>query len=127
MAVRPVLAPPAAVQADPSPSPGDPFSGPRGRALRDEAVAFLRDWLPEQARRTYREMIRHDPGGWHRDPHFAGGIIAEHALRGNGITEVALGVPSLDAVWPELLRRAVLDDQSAPATADARRNGGPPA
>lgn len=105
------------MQADPSPSPGeaprDPFAGPRGRALRDEAVAFLRGWLPEAARRTYREMIRLDPDGWHRDPHFTGGVIVEHALRGNGITERALEIASLDAVWPELLRRAVLDDEAA--------------
>lgn len=87
----------------------DPFGGPRGGALRDEAVAFLREWLPDEARRAYREMIEEDPLLWSRHPHFAGGLIVEHALRGNGIDEHALGVPDLDAVWPDLLRRAVLD------------------
>jgi hypothetical protein len=54
-------------------------------------------------------MIAADPEGWWRDPHFAGGIIPRHALRGNGLDERALGVADLDRIWPELLRLAVLD------------------
>ena len=73
-------------------------------------VAFLRDWLPAEAKRTYRAMLAADPDHWHRHPHFAGGIIQEHALRGNGITEKVLGVQSLDDVWPALLEMALRDD-----------------
>jgi hypothetical protein len=76
-------------------------------ALRDEVVAFLREWLPASAARAYRRMIAADPVDWSAHPHFQGGIIVEHALRGNGITEEVLGVESLEAIWPELLRLAV--------------------
>lgn len=76
-------------------------------AIRREAVEFLRWWLPEEAKRVYRAMIRDDPENWCRDPHFSGGIIVKHALRGNGIDERALGITDLDAVWPDLLRAAV--------------------
>jgi hypothetical protein len=76
-------------------------------AVRDAVVAFLRGWLPAEARRVYREMIRHDPERWFLDAHFRGGVIVRHALRGNGLDERALGVQDLDAVWPDLLRRAV--------------------
>jgi hypothetical protein len=34
------------------------------------------------------------------------------ALRGNGFTERVVGVASLDAVWPELLREAVAEGES---------------
>jgi len=85
----------------------DPFAGARGQAIRDEVVAFLRAWLPEEARRVYRDMMEDDPLHWSRDPHFAAGVIVEHALRGNGIDERTLGVRSLEEVWPDLLRRAV--------------------
>jgi len=91
---------------------GDGFSG-RSRAAQQrwqEAVAFLRQWLPPEALLVYREMIRENPKGWHLDPHFSGGIIVEHALRGNGIDERALGVEDLNAVWPALLREAVEPD-----------------
>jgi len=83
-------------------------------AVRDAVVRFLRDWLPASARETYREMIRRDPEGWSRDPHFAEGVIVKHALRGNGITEKVLGIPDLNAVWPDLLRRAVCDPDESP-------------
>lgn len=76
--------------------------------IRDEIVRFLRDWLPSRAVATYRQMILSDPEGWWKHPHFAGGIILEHALRGNGITERVVGVRSLDALWPQLLEEAVL-------------------
>lgn len=95
----------------------DPFAGTRGQAVRDEVVAFLRGWLPEEARRAYRRMMEEDPVNWSRDPHFANGVIVEHALRGNGIDERALGVPSLDEVWPELLRRAVYPEGGEPGGA----------
>jgi hypothetical protein len=78
--------------------------------VRDEIVAFLRDWLPEPARRFYRAMILRDPANWHTDPHFAGGVIVDAVLRGNGIDEKALGIRDLDAVWPDLLARAVMED-----------------
>ena len=73
-------------------------------------VAFLREWLPEPAKAVYREMIAEDPDHWPRHPHFAGGIIAEHALRGNGITEKILGVRDLEEVWPGLLELALRED-----------------
>jgi len=73
----------------------------------EEVVEFLRGWLPPSSIRTYREMIERDPIYWHRHPHFAGGIVVEHFLRGNGITETVLGVDDLDKVWPEILRRVV--------------------
>jgi hypothetical protein len=78
---------------------------------REEAIAFLRRWLPENARTAYRELIREQPETWWQDPHFAGGVIPEHALRGNGIDERALGVDSLDRIWPELLAAAVLNEE----------------
>jgi hypothetical protein len=84
-----------------------PLVGTLRDAIRREAVEFLRWWLPEGAKRVYRDMIREDPENWCRHPHFAGGIIVKHALRGNGIDERALGIPDLDAVWPELLQAAV--------------------
>lgn len=80
--------------------------------VRDEVIQFLREWLPEPAKRTYRAMIQANPEGWSRDPHFAGGIIPEHALRGNGITAEVLGVEDLDAIWPDLLRAAVNAEMS---------------
>lgn len=78
--------------------------------LRREVVEFLRAWLPEQAAQVYREMMDRDPVNWSRDPHFAGGIIVEHALRGNGLTEQALGVPDLEALWPGLLEEALREE-----------------
>jgi hypothetical protein len=82
-------------------------SSARSAALQQEAIAFLREWLPDEAKRVYREMIREDPMNWPRHPHFSDGVIVKHALRGNGIDECALGVPDLNAIWPELLRAAI--------------------
>jgi len=77
-----------------------------------EAVRFLADWLPPEVKQVYRELVRSDPEGWSRHPHFADGIIVRHALRGNGITEHALGVADLNTVWPAILRSALdLSDQ----------------
>lgn len=87
--------------------------GQWGSALCAEVVAFLRRWLPDEARQVYREMIREDPATWYQHPHFSGGIIVKHALRGNGITERVLGVPDLNAIWPDLLRAAV-EEEDAP-------------
>ncbi len=81
--------------------------GEEKRTLLIEVVAFLREWLPEEAKRTYRAMIEEDPENWSRHPHFQGGVIVNHALRWNGIDEEALGIPDLDSVWPELLRLAL--------------------
>ena len=88
---------------------GNTSSGQNGRwaAVRDEVVSFLRNWLPAEAVVVYRAMILEDPVNWYRHPHFAGGIILEHGLRGNGIDERTLGVANLDQIWPELLKAAV--------------------
>jgi hypothetical protein len=75
--------------------------------LREDVVRFLRQWLPPDAVRAYRDAIRQDPYGWFRSPHFASGYVVQHLFRGNGITESALGVPSLEPYWPDLLREAV--------------------
>lgn len=77
---------------------------------RAHLIAFLRDWLPNEAQHVYREMIRAAPHSWWHDPHFAGGIILEYALRGNGYDEKALGVKSLEPLWPDILRQAVAED-----------------
>jgi hypothetical protein len=82
--------------------------------LWSEVVAFLRESLPAQAIRIYREMITADPDAWHRDPHFGGGIVVRHLLRGNGIDEAVLGVDDLERIWPELLRDAVLNEHGPP-------------
>jgi hypothetical protein len=79
----------------------------RSAALQREAIAFLRDWLPDEAKQVYRQMILEDPVNWSRHPHFSDGIIVKHALRGNGIDERALAVADLNKIWPELLRAAV--------------------
>lgn len=72
-------------------------------------VSFLREWLPDSAIGTYRAMIEHDPQHWHRHPHFGEGIVVKRFLRGNGITEQVLGVDDLNEVWPEVLRRVVVE------------------
>ena len=77
---------------------------------RDRLIAFLRDWLPEEAKEVYREMIRAAPHSWWHDPHFKGGIILEYALRGNGFNEQALGVKNLEPLWPDLLVQTVAQD-----------------
>lgn len=79
--------------------------------LLAQIVRFLRDWLPPQAREAYREMILLDSEYWYEDPHFAGGVIPKHILRGNGITEEVLGVEDLDEVWPALLEKVVTDEE----------------
>lgn len=81
--------------------------------VENEVVEFLRDWLPEPAKRTYRGMMARDPLNWKRDPHFGRGVIVRHALRGNGYTEKLLGVPSLEPYWAELLARAVREDDAS--------------
>jgi len=83
--------------------------------VRDEIVDFLRGWLPEPAKRSYRRMMARDPQNWKRDPHFRRGVIVRHALRGNGYTEKLLGVPSLEPYWADLLARAVRDDDGPAA------------
>lgn len=82
----------------------------------DELAAFLRRWLPDGVRAEYRRIMAADPAGWPLHPHFAGGLVVRHALRGNGVDEHALGVPSLEPLWKEALARAVADagDGSAP-------------
>lgn len=78
--------------------------------VRDSVVDFLREWIPEPAKEVYREMMAEDPEHWSSDPHFGGGIVVEHFLRGNGLDENALGVPDLEPFWRDLLRRAVLTE-----------------
>lgn len=85
---------------------------------RAELIAFLRDWLPEEAKRVYREMIRSSPNAWWYDPHFEGGVILEYALRGNGFTEKALGVKNLQPLWPDLLTHAVFETEIEQADID---------
>ena len=75
--------------------------------LRQEAVDFLRAWLPERVKSVYRTLIEEGPESWRAHPHFAGGVIVDHVFRGNGLTEEALGVEDLNQVWPELLRLAL--------------------
>ena len=87
----------------------DPLAG-IDPALLAQVIRFLRDWLPPHAKQVYREMIQQDPDYWYEDPHFAGGVIPNSVLRGNGITERVLGVDDLREVWPALLERAVSDD-----------------
>ncbi len=86
--------------------PGRSAGGPLEARARGELVAFLRRWLPGEAKAAYRAMIEADPLHWPEHPHFADGVIVK-VLRGNGFTERVVGVASLDAVWPELLREAV--------------------
>lgn len=81
--------------------------------MQQSLIDFLRDRLPAAAVSVYREMIAADPEGWWRDPHFRGGVIVNGALRGNGITEQTIGVQSLEEIWPELLRRAVIAERAA--------------
>lgn len=87
----------------------DPLSGIDPQLLR-QVVRFIRDWLPPQARQVYREMMLRDPEYWYEDPHFAGGVIPDFVLRGNGITERVLGVDDLQSIWPALLERAVAEE-----------------
>jgi hypothetical protein len=94
-----------AIRISPLQKPGQPPDiDPRIHAT---VVAFLRDWLPEEAKRQYRDMIARDPDGWSHDPHFQGDVVIEHVFRGNGIDERLLGVPDLRTVWPDLLKSAV--------------------
>ena len=81
--------------------------------LRDEAVAFLRSWLPERVKAVYRALIEESPESWRAHPHFAGAVIVDHVFRGNGLTEDALGVKDLNEVWPELLRLALSSEPPA--------------
>jgi hypothetical protein len=73
-----------------------------------EIVSFLRDWLPSSAISTYRTLMLDDPDHWPQHPHFGGGVVVRHMLRGNGLPVELVGAELLDAIWPELLRRAVL-------------------
>lgn len=90
-------------------SPGTPSREVEAvdQRAEDEIVLFLREWLPEPVKEEYRKLMRANPNGWHRHPHFANGIVVVHLLRGNGISESALGVRSFDTIWPKLLRLAV--------------------
>lgn len=90
---------------------------------RDEVSAFLRRWLPPAARDAYARLMRADPTGWSRHPHFRGGLIVRCALRGNGYTEHLLGIRSLDEVWPDLLERAVRPEHSGNGAGGAPHDG----
>ena len=108
----------------------DPPGGaapPLAPEVRAEVVAFLREWLPAPARSKYREMIAKDPEGWHRHAHFGEGVAIVHFLRGNGLDERALGVRSLEGLWPELLREAVAEGKARPEEVGGRgERTGPP-
>jgi hypothetical protein len=92
-------------------------------SVQEEVVAFLRGWLPESAKQTYRELIAEDPQNWSTHPHFREGVIARHVLRGNGFTEKVLGVASLDPYWPDLLARAVAEDGATSPTGSSPQQG----
>jgi hypothetical protein len=78
--------------------------------VRHEAVQYIREWLPNEVRVTYRRLMASNPEGWHRHPHFSGGFFVNSVLRGNGLTEEALGVEDLGTVWRQLLALALTDD-----------------
>ena len=82
--------------------------------LREEAVAFLSNWLPERVKAVYRALIDEGPESWRAHPHFAGGVIVDHVFRGNGLTEDTLLVEDLNEVWPELLHLALNSEASGP-------------
>jgi hypothetical protein len=94
-------------------------------AGRTAALAILQAWLPREVRETYRTLMRADPDGWWRHPHFAGGIAVRHILRGNGIDERLLKVRNLAEVWRELLREVVVDGAPAGDDRGPRRGRGP--
>lgn len=79
-------------------------------ATLDAVVSFLRDWLPGSVKAAYRNMILNDPDHWMTDPHFEGGVIVRHILRGNGINERLLGVEDLELHWADLLKRVVMEE-----------------
>jgi hypothetical protein len=78
--------------------------------LRHEAVQFIREGLPAEARNTYRALMASNPEGWHRHPHFKSGFFVNSVLRGNGLTEETLGVEDLGAIWAPLLALALAED-----------------
>lgn len=86
-----------------------------------EVINFLREWLPTEVIDSYRELIESQPDDWQDDPHFQGGIAVKHLFEGNGITARSLGVPSLESIWPDILRKAVCTPES---TADRSQSGG---
>lgn len=73
-----------------------------------EIVGFLREWLPSSAISAYRTIMLDDPERWHQHPHFERGVVVRHMLRGNGLPSDLVRPELLDAIWPELLRLAVL-------------------
>lgn len=73
-----------------------------------EIVGFLRDWLPSSAISAYRTIMLEDPEHWPRHPHFARGLVVRNMLRGNGLPRDLIPPELLEAVWPALLRLAVL-------------------
>jgi hypothetical protein len=77
---------------------------------RQEAVDFLRAWLPERVKAVYRALIEEGPESWRAHPHFLGGVVVDHVLRGNGLTEETLGVEDLNQIWPELLHLALSNE-----------------
>jgi len=77
-----------------------------------EIVGFLREWLPPSAISAYRTIIREDPERWPQHPHFERGLVVRHLLRGNGLPNDLVRPELLDAIWPELLRRAVLEAET---------------
>jgi hypothetical protein len=76
--------------------------------LVGEIIGFLREWLPSSAISTYRTLMLEAPDRWSQHPHFGGGLVVRHMLRGNGLPEELVRTELLDAIWPELLWRAVL-------------------
>jgi hypothetical protein len=77
-----------------------------------EIVGFLRDWLPSSAISAYRAIMLEDPEHWPQHPHFARGLVVRNMLLGNGLPRDAIRPELLEAVWPELLRLAVLGEET---------------
>lgn len=76
---------------------------------RAQAVAYLRDLLPERDKAIFRRRIARDPTGWpHHDMwHFRGGMNVRNALRTGGFGETELGVENLDDHYIGIVEDAV--------------------
>ena len=83
----------------------------RASAAWDQAVSFLRDYVPENVKQqilTMREM--NDPT-WPAAYHMDWGMGIRNALRQRGFGEVEMGVANLDNIYVELVEAAVVKQQ----------------
>lgn len=75
---------------------------------RASAVNFLRKTIkPNDQRAILADMTKLGLAEWTMRNHFALGMAVRNQLRAVGYTEAALGVPSLDEVWAQLLHEAL--------------------